>query len=101
LSTLSQYLESVLAWSRPQTKFIILVHCIKQTPADCLKQVETLFTPHFDILSYEYRANVCLGARSDYDGVPIDPLPSNRVRAAFVAAIDRTIGSSDSMIKIA
>ena len=53
-----RYLESVLAWSRPQTKFIILVHCIEQTPADRLKQVQTLFTPHFDILSYEYRANV-------------------------------------------
>jgi len=32
-----RYLESVLAWSRPQTKFIILVQCIKQTPADRLK----------------------------------------------------------------
>jgi heme-degrading monooxygenase HmoA len=54
----SQYLDSVLAWSHPQTKFIILVHCIHQTPADRLKQVETLFMPHFDISSHEYRADV-------------------------------------------
>jgi SAM-dependent methyltransferase len=53
-----RYLDGVLAWSHPQTKFIILLHCIKQTPADLLKQVQTFFTPHFDILSYDYRANV-------------------------------------------
>jgi hypothetical protein len=54
----SQYLRSILGWSHSKTKFILLVQCKDHPPADWLSQVETFFTPHFVISSYEHRANV-------------------------------------------